>query len=58
MNLPIAEAELVPWESNLANWASTGDSIGSDAQKLQDALDSGKPAIMVKSLMNISGGSF
>jgi len=46
MNLPVEEAPLVPWESNPANWANPDDYPGSnDAQKIQAALNSGKPAI-------------
>lgn len=46
MNLPVEEAPLVPWESNPANWANPDEFAGSnDAQKIQAALNSGKPAI-------------
>ncbi|MCC5844546.1 MAG: hypothetical protein JJU05_09865 [Verrucomicrobia bacterium] len=45
LNLPVEEVSLVPWESNPANWASPEDFTGTAEQRIQAALDSGKPAI-------------
>jgi len=45
MNLPVDEAVLVPWESNPANWASPEDYTGTVIQKIQAAMNSGKPAV-------------
>jgi hypothetical protein len=45
LRLPVEEMRLVPWESNPANWASPEDYAGSTPQRIQAALDSGKPAI-------------
>jgi len=45
LNLPIAEAVIVPWESDPAKWASPDEYPGSDFEKVQAALNSGKPAV-------------
>lgn len=55
MNLPVEEAPLVPWESNPANWASPEDYTGTDGQKIQAALNSGKPAVIFPKAYNASG---
>ena len=47
LNLPVEEAPLVPWASNPADWANPDSYSGSDFQKLQAALNSGKPAILL-----------
>ncbi len=45
MNLPVEEVSYVPWETHPDNWASPDDYQGTDAEKIQAALSSGKPAI-------------
>ncbi len=57
INLPVVEAQLVPWESNPANWASPEDYTGTDAQKIQAALNSGKPAVLIPKAYNASGAT-
>ncbi len=46
LRLPVQEAVLVPWESDPANWANPDDFEGNDVEKIQAALNSGKPAIL------------
>ncbi len=57
MNLPIEEAPLVPWEGNVANWTTPEDYTGTDFQKIQSALNSGKPAILFPKLYSIAPGT-
>ncbi|MEM1058532.1 MAG: glycosyl hydrolase family 28-related protein [Verrucomicrobiota bacterium] len=57
MNLAVEEAQLVPWESNPANWASPEDYSGNDAQKIQAALNSGKPAVYFPRTYNAGGAT-
>lgn len=45
MDLPVEEVSLVPWESDPDKWASPEDYQGSAVERIQAALDSGKPAI-------------
>ena len=45
MALPVEEVSLVPWESNPDNWTSPEDFKGTDVERVQAALHSGKPAI-------------
>ncbi len=54
LNLPIEDATLVPWEDNPAKWATPGDFQGSDYEKIQAALNSGKPAICFPKKMVLS----
>ncbi|MCC5844541.1 MAG: hypothetical protein JJU05_09840 [Verrucomicrobia bacterium] len=45
LRLPAEDAPLVPWESNPEQWASPEHFEGSEAERIQAALDSGKPAV-------------
>lgn len=45
LNLPVEEVPLVPREADTANWANPDDYSGNDAEKIQAAFNSGKPAI-------------
>lgn len=45
MNLPVEEVRYVPWETHPDHWAGPDDYPGTDAEKIQAALSSGKPAI-------------
>lgn len=44
LHLPVEDAPLVPCESDTAKWANPDDYNGNDHEKLQAALNSGKPA--------------
>jgi len=57
LNLPVSEMPLVPWESNVANWTTPEDYTGTDAQKIQAALNSGKPAILFPKTYSVTTGS-
>lgn len=51
MNLPIEDWPIIPWETNLSNWANVqsfgaaGNGSTDDTQAIQDAMNSGKPVI-------------
>mgnify|MGYP000104590661 CR=1 FL=1 len=57
LRLPIAEVDLVPWESDVNNWASPDDFPGeNDHQKIQAALNSGKPALIFPRPFKVENG--
>ena len=51
MNLPIEDWPIIPWETNLSNWANVqdygaaGDGATDDTQAIQEAMNSGKPVV-------------
>ncbi|WP_438479320.1 discoidin domain-containing protein [Oleiharenicola lentus] len=45
MNLPIEEYPLVPWISDFTQWANVNSYTGTDVQKVQAALNSGKKVV-------------
>ncbi len=45
LDLPVEEVRLVPWEKDPGQWASPEDFEGSETERIQAALNSGKPAI-------------
>ena len=45
MNLPIEEYPIVPWISDFNQWANVNNYTGTDAQKVQAAMNSGKAVI-------------
>lgn len=45
MNLPIPEVTLIPWESDLSKWADPEEFTGTVEEKIQAALNSGKPVV-------------
>ncbi len=55
MDLPVEEVALVPWESNPDNWACPSDFQGTVVERVQAALNSGKPAICFPTAADVIG---